>query len=321
MAQLPQEINWSDVRRRSLFIATPMYGGLNYSGFNASVMKLQELCLRNGIAFRMHSLSNESLIQRARSYVADEFLRSGMTHLMFIDADIEFNPQDVLLMLAISAYDSTYDIVCAPYPKKNIAWEKVLKAAKSGAYDNAPEKLEEVTGDFVFNLRPNPDGSHEHTFRLNEPQMVSEAGTGMMMIQRKALEIWADTYPELYYRPDHKRQKMYDGHRKIMEFFACPVDRGTTEVELWRLLKKAASGKSIQKEAQEALLKLKTASLRLWSEDYAFCQYATRAGLSVWMCPWVKTKHYGTYAFTGSLAEVLRSGASPTVGADFNAKK
>ena len=44
-------------------------------------------------------LFNESLITRARNYLVDEFLRSPYTHLMFIDSDIHFNPNDVLTLV------------------------------------------------------------------------------------------------------------------------------------------------------------------------------------------------------------------------------
>ena len=49
---------------------------------------------------------------------------------MFIDADIGFDPRDALALLALQISDpEKYDVVCGPYPKKTIAWEKVAKAA------------------------------------------------------------------------------------------------------------------------------------------------------------------------------------------------
>ena len=44
---------------------------------------------------------------------------------MFIDSDIGFNPNDVLTLAAISEPDSDKDIVCGPYPKQTISWEKI----------------------------------------------------------------------------------------------------------------------------------------------------------------------------------------------------
>mgnify|MGYP000341873540 CR=1 FL=1 len=64
-------------------------------------------------------LFNESLITRARNYLVDEFLRSDFTHLLFIDSDIHYNPQDVIAMLALEK-----DVIGGPYPKKSINWNQ-----------------------------------------------------------------------------------------------------------------------------------------------------------------------------------------------------
>ena len=49
-------------------------------------------------------------------------MRSPYTHLMFIDSDINFNPQDVLALASLVSDDKP--IIGGPYPKKCIAWEK-----------------------------------------------------------------------------------------------------------------------------------------------------------------------------------------------------
>jgi hypothetical protein len=54
-----------------------------------------------GVETKFSFLFNESLITRARNYLVDEFLRSGFTHLLFIDSDIHYSPQDVLALLAL----------------------------------------------------------------------------------------------------------------------------------------------------------------------------------------------------------------------------
>jgi hypothetical protein len=61
-------------------------------------------------------LFNESLITRGRNYLAHEFLESDATHLMFIDADIDFDPKDVIALLAMNK-----PVIGGPYPKKCIA--------------------------------------------------------------------------------------------------------------------------------------------------------------------------------------------------------
>jgi hypothetical protein len=57
-------------------------------------------------------------------------------------------------------------------------------------------------------------------------------------------------------------------------------------------------------------------SKRYLSEDYMFCQYSRAAGVKVWLCPWMKTSHMGSYFFGGSLSDMAQIGASATVDPD-----
>lgn len=306
------KVSIGDIRRRSIFLGTPMYGGMATSGYTSSVVGLALLCKEYGIGFHFDNLSNESLIQRARNYIVDDFMRSGMTHLLFIDADIEFDPRDVMTMLALADYHGEYDIICGPYPKKAIAWEKVQLAVEKKMHSK-PEELENYIGDFVFNLLPADNKDGTVTINLGQPVQVREGGTGFMLIQRRVFESFADAYPDSYYRPDHKRSKYFDGSRKIVAYFDCVIDRDVTEQEIWDMIRKVAKGEKVTSQAQSMISRQKNSSLRYWSEDYYFCQMVRKLGMKVWLCPWIKTKHYGTYPFGGSLESVLRIGAHPTI--------
>jgi len=82
------QINIEELRKRKLFVATPMYGGQCNGIYTRSLCDLTALCVRYGIEVRSYFLFNESLITRARNYCTDEFLRSDAEHLLFIDSDI-----------------------------------------------------------------------------------------------------------------------------------------------------------------------------------------------------------------------------------------
>ena len=275
------ETTVEQLREYSLFIGAPMYGG-NCSGmFTKSCTDLSMMCALNGIKLRYYFLFNESLVQRARNYVADEFMRSDCTHLMFIDSDIGFNAKDVLSLLGIQVSDPTYDIITGPYPKKTIAWEKVAKAASLGYGKENPFDLEQFTSDFVFN----PE-SGQTSFSLNEPIKVKEAGTGFMLIPRTTFEKYAAAYPELSYKPDHIRTDAFDGSREITAFFDCIIDPKTK---------------------------------RYLSEDYFFCHKAREIGMNVWMCPWMQISHVGSYIFKGNMGAIGKLGVSAT--ADKTASK
>ena len=268
------EISVDELRKRKIFVATPMYGGQCAGIYTKSSTELATMAAQYGVDVRFYYLFNESLITRARNYLADEFLRSDCTHMMFIDSDIGFDPNFVLSMAAMASDDSDYDVLCGPYPKKTIAWEKIAKAVDKGFADDNPNALEAFVGDYVFNPVP---GTTE--IKLNEPVEVLEGGTGFMMIKREVFERFDKEYPDFSYLPDHVRTKNFDGSREIMMYFQALIDDKTK---------------------------------RYLSEDYMFCQYARESGSKVWYCPWMELKHIGSYIFGGSLQALAAIQASPT---------
>jgi hypothetical protein len=311
------EINvpMEELRKRKLFIAAPMYGGQCAGMFTRSIADLSALCTHYGIQVRFYFLFNESLITRARNYCADEFMRSGDTHLMFIDSDIGFNPNDVIALLALQNPDHTqdnYDIIAGPYPKKCISWEKIKLAVDKGMADENPNDLEKFVGDYVFN----PTGETRE-IPLGQPVEVLEAGTGFMMIRRNTFEKFEKAYPQQFYKPDHVRTEHFDGSREIMAFFDTPIDHKRTNMnaELEEFLKKNPKAKAKEivdfvKDPNNGLLK--DYSKRYLSEDYMFCQWVRNAGMKVWLCPWMELKHVGSYVFGGSLPDIARIGAAAT---------
>jgi len=273
--QEQQQVSIEEIRKYSIFVGTPMYGGQCAGTFTKSCTDLSMLCAANGISLKFYYLFNESLVQRARNYVVDEFLRSGCTHLMFIDSDIGFNPRDILSMLALNiTHPKEYQILTGPYPKKTIAWEKISKAASLGKGESNPFELEQYSADYVFN--PIAGGG---TYNLGKPVEIGEGGTGFMLIPRDVLEKFAEAYPEYRYKPDHVRTENFDGTREITAFFDCVID---------------------------------PVSKRYLSEDYFFCKKAREIGIKVWLCPWMQLQHVGMYIFRGSLGHMAELGMSAT---------
>jgi hypothetical protein len=180
MAAIEITVSIEELRKKKIFIATPKYGGQCGGQYCKSTADLAALAANYGMDVRFFYLFNESLITRARNYLVDEFLRSDCTHLMFIDSDIGFDPNDVIALAVIAEEGSDKHIVCGPYPKKCIAWEKIKRAVDKGFADKDPHNLERYVGDYVFNPK---EGTG--TIALDEPVEVLEGGTGFMMIQRK----------------------------------------------------------------------------------------------------------------------------------------
>ena len=304
------QVNIEELQKRKLFLAAPMYGGQCAGMFTRSIADLSALCTKHGIQLQLFFLFNESLITRARNYCVDEFLRSSATHLMFIDSDIGFNPQDVIALLAMQSDESEYDVIGGPYPKKCISWEKIKQAVDKGMADEDPNKLERYVGDYVFNPK-----TTQREIPLNQPVEVLEIGTGFMMVRRKTFEDYQKVYPHLWYKPDHVRTEHFDGSREIMAYFDCVIDRGYQMEQLDILLKDVANGKEQQdltRRANEMLEQTRHASKRYLSEDYMFCYNVQRMGGKVWFCPWMQLQHVGSYIFGGSLADLASIGASAT---------
>lgn len=267
------------LKGKSLMVATPMYGGSCLGSYTKSCLDLAMICTRIGVPIRFKYIFNESLIQRARNYLVDEFYRSDSTHLLFIDADIKFDARDAISLLSLCGIQEKgkpkYDIIGAPYPKKSIAWEKIYDAAKSGVADNNPMYLSKFVGDFAFNAIDTGDA----TFKLNEPLEVMETGTGFMCISKEAINKFRSKYPRQKYTPDHARSADFDGSRPIFAVFDCLID---------------------------------PESNRYLSEDYMFCQWSRKIGLHVWICPWMELGHTGTYTFSGSIAHMAQIGRDIT---------
>lgn len=261
------QVKVEDLKKNKLFVATPMYGGMAHGLYLKSCLDLQGIMSRYGVDVKFSFLFNESLITRARNYLVDEFLRSDCTHLLFLDSDIHYNPQDVVALLALDK-----DVIGGPYPKKSINWNNIAHAARNHP-DLEPRELETLVGEYVFNV---VKGTSQ--FSVTEPLEVLEIGTGFMLVKREVFDKMAAEYPNIRYKPDHVGQAHFDGSRYIHAYFDTVIDT-----------KESITGGG---------------SDRYLSEDYMFCQMWRKMGGEIFLCPWMKTQHIGTYAFSGNMPKV-----------------
>ena len=133
-----------EVKTPQLFVATPMYGGMCNGQYTLGMIQMVSVFTQHRVPFQYAYMMNESLITRAHNSLAYDFLQTDATHMMFIDADIGFNPADILPMI-----NANKDIICGIYPKKEIDWVQVSNAIKAGV---EPQNLKNHTGAFVVNL-------------------------------------------------------------------------------------------------------------------------------------------------------------------------
>ncbi len=188
-----------------IVVSTPMYGGLCCGGFSEALLGLQELLRKEGHAMDFAYITNESLVQRARNTLAWFFLEKTQgTHMMFIDADIEFNPEDVLKMI-----NADKDLIGGVYPKKGINWNDIKKALELNL-----EEPERFSGNFVFR----PIKSEEKVV-FNEPLETDLIGTGFMLIKRNVFERLKE-----YVGSYVSNNDTIDRHSVTYNFFQVPVE-------------------------------------------------------------------------------------------------
>lgn len=197
--------------KASLFIATPMYGGVCNGAYTVGMVQMAGTLGKENIAFRYGYMTNESLITRGRNSLTHDFLQTDCTHLMFIDADIGFHPSHIVPMI-----DADKDIICGIYPKKEINWPKVEQAVKDGV---PMQELHLHTGGFVVNL---VGGALHQEGALYEPMQIENGGTGFMLIKRNVFETLAPLVPE--YANDMWRATDTQDTKVIKEFFATSID-------------------------------------------------------------------------------------------------
>ena len=169
------EANWlslEDLQKFKLFLATPCYGGQVTDQYQLSIFRLSQALAQLKIDFSITTLRNESLIPRGRNILAAMYLESKSTHLMFIDADIEFEPESVIRMLRMNK-----DLVAGAYPKKTLPIQYAINL----------KILDPVTG--KVNIQ---DGAVE----------LLDASTGFFLVKRRVFDKLIALHPELHFKND-----------------------------------------------------------------------------------------------------------------------
>ena len=196
-----------------VLIATPMYGGQALGTYTSSLMQVPMAFAQNGMGMYYAHMMNESLIPRARNSLTYDFLDTkAATHMMWIDADIGFNPHDIVSMI-----QEDVDIVCGLYPKKEINWPRVAQAVQQGV---PPEELHKHVGSFVVNL---VNDEHGKAVNPNELMEIANGGTGFMLIKREVIEDLAKYVPE-YTNDMFSAVDDQSNPKNIKEFYACSID-------------------------------------------------------------------------------------------------
>jgi len=199
-----------------LLIGTPCYGGQLSSVYFHSILKLLPVLEARGIEYHVITRASESLIPRARNSIVASFLGlSKYTHLLFIDADMGFEPDFVLRLL-----DRNVPLAASACPMKGIDWQKAFEACSRA---QSAEELKDFSLQFAVNiLRSGQSVAIDDGFIK-----ADYVGTAFMMIQRAVFEKMMTVFPECHYVNDIAGYDHEFSKDNFWAFFDCVIDPKT----------------------------------------------------------------------------------------------
>ena len=182
--------NFCDNYNIRLLIGTPAFGGMVHLSYMNSMLKLVSTFKDIGINFDIMNFGNESLITRGRNAIIARLLSDNFTHLLFIDADLDFKVEDVINLLL-----SKKELIGGIYTKKSINIKKFIKNLSSKKTKNYNDLLIK-SSDYCFN--PILDENNKIKYE-KELILCKNIPTGFMMIQKTLIESMVLKYNDLKY--------------------------------------------------------------------------------------------------------------------------
>jgi len=193
-----------------LYVLTPCYGSLCFVNYVQCIILTKELLTKYGVEVVIEFCRNDSLVSRARNnLVAKAMSDPKMTHMFFIDADITWDPVDVLKLLVADK-----SLVGGVYPIKYYDWGKLLKE-KNEPDPNIIQKWLDIKNRSQFKGTISDEYMIQHKllkYNINyidnvlaiEANLarVKHLATGFMMFKREVIEQMAVAYPATKYTDD-----------------------------------------------------------------------------------------------------------------------
>ena len=260
-------LNLDEVRKNKFFVATPCYGGQLTEPYFRSVVKLMTFFNQHRIPLAFGTIANESLVTRARNVLVAYFLNSDYTHLMFVDADIEFQVEDMLKLFVHNK-----DIAVGAYPKKGVNWSHIKEGIlMDPSRQHTNQQIGALGSDYAINFK----FSNRETKTVaveNGLIKLHDAGTGFMMIKRETILKMIEKYPELKYNNDVQMGgvDLKDNFYALFDTMIDPIDR------------------------------------RYLSEDYTFCRRWQAMDGDIWLDPSISLNHYGSFCFQGNPEMIIQ---------------
>jgi len=255
-------------RKLSVVLLTPCYGGQCYVTYVSCLINTMNLFNKLGLNMRVEFCKNDSLVSRARNnLIAKAMHDKETTHMIFIDADITWNPVDILKLILADK-----NIVGGVYPIKNYEWNKLIEPGKDViqewvAKKNGSQLSSAVSDqDFVQHrlMRYNLNYISNTLEISNNLTRVRHLATGFMMIRRDTIEKMSRAFPSTKYTDDVGFLQG-DENEYAYALFDCGVEDG-----------------------------------HYCSEDWLFCSRWGKMGGETWVDVTINLNHCGVEDFKGS---------------------
>jgi hypothetical protein len=261
-----------------LYVLTPCYGSLCFVNYVQCIMTTKELLNKYGIEVVVEFCRNDSLVSRARNnLVAKAMSDPKMTHMFFIDADITWDPIDVLKLIVADK-----SLIGGVYPIKYYEWSKLVKTGGEPDPNIIKKWLDvkersqlksTISDEYMIQhklLRYNINYIDNVLSIENNLARVKHLATGFMMFKRSVIEKMAIAYPNTKYTDDvgflNSTQTAY-----AYALFDCGVEDD-----------------------------------HYYSEDWLFCHRWTKMGGNIYIDVGINLIHTGNEDFKGCyLASIL----------------
>jgi hypothetical protein len=197
-------IECSPIHKKHLVIMTPCYGGLCHVNYTICLMNTKKLLESENITLSVEFCRNDSLITRARNNIIGKAMNDlSITHFMFIDSDLTWNPNDILKLIR-----SDKSFIGGVYPLKNYNWSNIdnkLLSTISRVKDTEFSIRQCLTTEDILRsrvLKYNLNFISSSIEIDNNLTKVRHLATGFMMFKREVITQMQNEYSETKYTDD-----------------------------------------------------------------------------------------------------------------------
>jgi hypothetical protein len=176
------EIKESKTKEISIMVCTPVHNECSIH-YTQALLEFQVACMQRNILVSFLLLKS-SLVTQGRNLCVANFLNEKYSHLLFIDADIDFESKTIFKMLELDK-----EVIAVPYPMKTLNWDRIYKFKE----DIKNSKELSYTG-FTYPIKV----KDKDNIKVKDDVMeVTHAPTGCMLIKRQVFDKMIEKYPEL----------------------------------------------------------------------------------------------------------------------------